>query len=435
MGNRNKKLIAKLAVRLIALASALAVSLAAICAMAIAQAQAQSGTTTIPADIQAQIQARSQQLQAVNQELQKTQGQLSVVQNQKNTLQNQVKTLDTSIKQLNLNIRSDQLTSENLADEISSLQSDLQEIDAGIQKRKLAIASTLQELQKDDNTPLVILLFTGHSLAEGLSDAHSLGSLRSQLSADVDTLNQLFSRQNSTLNSVSAKKDAVAVKVQNLKNRKDIVEDEQAARAALLKETKNQESVYQQKVNQLKAQQEALDSEIERIEAELRARLNPNVLPSRQEGLFSWPLENVRITQHFGEQSSLYRGKPHNGTDLGTPIGTPVFAAADGVVTAVGNNDKSATLKYQYGRHIMIRHSNNLSTLYAHLSRQVVFVGQSVKRGEIIGYSGSTGYSTGPHLHFGVYYTPSVELKYLPPAAGLVPVGVVLNAENYLPAH
>lgn len=385
-------------------------------------------------DIEAQIRARAEQLQAVNQELQATQGQLNVVQNQKNTLQNQVKTLDTSIKQLNLNIKSDQLTTENLSDEIDSLQFSLQEIGDSIQKRKQAIASTLQELQKDDATPLVIMLIAGQSLADGFSDVHSLGSLRTQLSADVATLNQLADQYNGTLDEVSAKKEAVAAKVENLKSRKEIVEDEKEARAALLKETQSKESIYQQKVSALKAQQEALDNEIAQIEAQLKASLNPNVLPSGQRGLFSWPLADVRVTQHFGEKSSLYRGKPHNGTDLGTPIGTPVFAVADGTVTAVGNNDKSSTLKYQYGRHIMIQHGNNLSTLYAHLSRQIVVVGQNVKRGDLIGYSGNTGYSTGPHLHFGVYYTPSVEFKSIPPAAGLVPVGVVLNGETFLPA-
>jgi murein DD-endopeptidase MepM/ murein hydrolase activator NlpD len=389
--------------------------------------------TTVPADIQAQIKARTEQLQKVNQELQLTQGQLNVVQNQKNTLQNQVKTLDTSIKQLNLNIRSDQLTTENLADEIGSLQNNLEDIGEGINERKQAIASTLQELQRGDGVPFVIMLLNSRSLAEGLSDAHSLSSLRGQLSEDIDTLTQLSDQYNGTLSNVSAKKEAVAAKVENLKSRKEIVEDEKAARAALLKETQSKEAVYQQKVSALKAQQDKLDNEIAQIEAQLRANLNPNVLPTGQVGLFGWPLANIRVTQHFGEQSYLYRGKPHNGTDFRTPVGTPVFAAADGTITAVANNDKSATLKYQYGRHVMIQHGSNLSTLYAHLSRQVVVVGQSVTRGQLIGYSGSTGYSTGPHLHFGVYYTPSVEFKSLPPAAGLVPVGVVLNGESYLP--
>jgi murein DD-endopeptidase MepM/ murein hydrolase activator NlpD len=112
--------------------------------------------------------------------------------------------------------------------------------------------------------------------------------------------------------------------------------------------------------------------------------------------------------------------------DFRASIGTPIYAAGDGQVFAVGNNGN-----VQYGKYVVIKHENNLATLYGHLSRQVVSAGKSVKKGDIIGYSGSTGYSTGPHLHFGVYWAPSIELKTIS-GAGLVPVGVTVNPEDYL---
>jgi len=80
----------------------------------------------------------------------------------------------------------------------------------------------------------------------------------------------------------------------------------------------------------------------------------------------------------------------------------------------------------------LIRHNNNLATLYAHLSQQLVKKEMTVKRGDIIGYSDTTGYATGPHLHFGAYWAPSILMKNIPPAAGLVPVGVIINPEDYL---
>ena len=116
----------------------------------------------------------------------------------------------------------------------------------------------------------------------------------------------------------------------------------------------------------------------------------------------------------------------------GAPIGTPVFAAADGKIIAVDNNDRNAWNKYQYGKYILIEHDNNLTTIYAHLSAQVVQKNSLVKRGDLIGYVGKTGYATGPHLHFGVYWAPSVLMKSIPPAEGLVPIGVVINPEDYL---
>ena len=101
---------------------------------------------------------------------------------------------------------------------------------------------------------------------------------------------------------------------------------------------------------------------------------------------------------------------------------------------AVDNNDRGVSRwqKYQYGRYVLIKHDNNLSTLYAHLSRQVVARGATVKRGDLIGYSGNTGYSTGPHIHLTVYWAPSVQMKSVPPAAGLVPVGVTIDPNDYL---
>ena len=108
------------------------------------------------------------------------------------------------------------------------------------------------------------------------------------------------------------------------------------------------------------------------------------------------------------------------------PIGTPVFASADGRVTEVGNNGR-----LQYGRYVLIEHDNNLTTLYAHLSRSATAKGAIIKRGEIIGYSGATGYAFGPHVHLTVYWAPSVLLKTFP-GAGVVPVGVTIDPNNYL---
>ena len=113
----------------------------------------------------------------------------------------------------------------------------------------------------------------------------------------------------------------------------------------------------------------------------------------------SKPLKHVRITSHFTNRRFhpvLKRWKAHHGTDFGAKRGTPILAAADGEVIFSG-------WKGGYGKVIKIRHKDSYVTLYAHQSRLKVKVGQLVKTGQIIGYVGSTGRSTGPHLHFGLY--------------------------------
>ena len=98
------------------------------------------------------------------------------------------------------------------------------------------------------------------------------------------------------------------------------------------------------------------------------------------------------ITQRFGETFTDPKG--HKGIDYALPLGTPVLAAADGIVEKAGVDNTG------YGNVIIIRHLWTDGTVYAHLRNWSVQVGQKVKAGEVIGYSGNTGNSTGPHLHF-----------------------------------
>lgn len=104
------------------------------------------------------------------------------------------------------------------------------------------------------------------------------------------------------------------------------------------------------------------------------------------------------VTSEFGYRSDPFTGETrgHTGMDLAVPTGTPVRAALPGTVTVSQYNAGG------YGYYVMIDHGNGLSTLYGHNSRLLAQVGQTVEAGDIIALSGSTGRSTGPHLHFEV---------------------------------
>jgi len=114
--------------------------------------------------------------------------------------------------------------------------------------------------------------------------------------------------------------------------------------------------------------------------------------------LFRMPLRNPRITSSFTHRRFhpiLKRYRPHHGTDFGARRGTPLLAVNAGKVTFSG-------WMGGYGKVVKIRHGGGYESLYAHQSRTRVKRGQSVKKGQTIGYVGSTGRSTGPHLHFGL---------------------------------
>lgn len=111
-------------------------------------------------------------------------------------------------------------------------------------------------------------------------------------------------------------------------------------------------------------------------------------------GPFAWPAQGV-ITLKFGE-SSLYQVF-HTGLDIANPqgkVGDPVIAFMDGKVTYAGE------IFWGYGKHIIIDHGDNITSVYAHLDKIYVYKGQEVKLGDVIGKMGDTGWSTGPHLHF-----------------------------------
>jgi murein DD-endopeptidase MepM/ murein hydrolase activator NlpD len=122
-----------------------------------------------------------------------------------------------------------------------------------------------------------------------------------------------------------------------------------------------------------------------------------------------WPLEG-RVTSSFGEREDPINGEGafHSGIDIAAPYGSPVRAAADGDVTGTA-------MGAGYGREITINHGHDVLTVYGHLSAMAVVPGQHVTRGEVIGYVGQTGRSTGPHLHYEVrvHMVPVNPHKYL----------------------
>jgi murein DD-endopeptidase MepM/ murein hydrolase activator NlpD len=97
------------------------------------------------------------------------------------------------------------------------------------------------------------------------------------------------------------------------------------------------------------------------------------------------------LTSEFGQRW----GRLHAGVDFGVPIGTPIYAASDGTVLAVGPASG-------YGQWVKLSHPGRVTTVYGHISRWTVTVGQAVQPGQLIAYSGNEGRSTGPHLHFEV---------------------------------
>jgi murein DD-endopeptidase MepM/ murein hydrolase activator NlpD len=133
---------------------------------------------------------------------------------------------------------------------------------------------------------------------------------------------------------------------------------------------------------------------------------------SARKGLMRTPVEGARLTSGFGMRFHplLSYSRMHQGVDFGAPHGAPILAAAGGTVSFAGRHGG-------HGNYVMVKHNKDLTTAYAHMSRFAVRPGQQVAQGQVIGYVGSTGMSTGPHLHYEVWLrgraTNPVSLKFI----------------------
>lgn len=129
------------------------------------------------------------------------------------------------------------------------------------------------------------------------------------------------------------------------------------------------------------------------------AKMEPSALSRAMGELFRSPLKtSYRLTSHFGPRADPFTGarSNHTGVDMACPTGTPILAAASGTITYSGTSPV-------FGYYVIINHGNGYQSLYGHMSKILAKKGQWVSQGTRIGLVGSTGYSTGPHLHFTVF--------------------------------
>jgi murein DD-endopeptidase MepM/ murein hydrolase activator NlpD len=404
-----------------------------------------------PDELRQAIDEKSKELREINSQIEGARKNLVETEEKSNTLNQVIKQTTNSIKQLNLGIRGTEINIEKLKLELKMLDYDISNKEERINLKKEAIIKLLQDLQEKNREGTLIILLKNKSLAESISEIQSITDFNDGLSSEISELEELKNDSKDKFNQSLNKKERIEKENKNLKYKKSIAEDQKKEHQDLLKLNKQNEKILRQRVEELEKQQAEIIEEIEKIEEELRKQIDPSALPTARPGVLGNPVEgNLRITQGYGATSfaqKVYSGKFHNGIDIGMAVGTPILAAEDGEVLAVGDTDRYCPSVWHgkkrftgsYGKYILIKHNNNLSTAYSHLSRQIVRVGDIVKRGDIIGYSGNTGRSTGPHLHFTVYANiMSGGNKFLSPEirqsrnCGPQPYGASLNPLGYL---
>ena len=397
-------------------------------------------------ELKSKIDKRNLDIAELEKQIQSYQKQIDALNSQSSSLKSTLKTLQLTREKLEKNIAltQDKITAKNF--ELQKLNLNINETISDITDSNRIIAKTFSMINEIDNQSLPAIVLGSKSISEGLGSVEQIGTIQSGLREKIEKLNR--DKVNLEQNKKQTEKARAELQKLNnqLSNERALVLATADEQNQLLKETKDNEANYKILLAQKREEAQAFEREINSYEAQLKILVDPKLLPVVGTGVLSWPVDNVYITQKYGytefstTNKQFYKNGSHDGIDLRAPIGTAIKSARSGVVMGVGNTDLVRGCK-SYGKWVLVRHDNGISTIYAHLSLPVVSTGQRVETGEIVGYSGQTGAATGPHLHFGVLASQGLRVAKITkqefPSVvkcinSIIPVGKTLNPLDYL---
>jgi len=329
------------------------------------------------------------------------------------SLKNTLKTLDLTKKKIStdINLTENKITKTNLT--IDQLNLEIRKTKASIDVNRQAIINAIQDTNALESLNIVQIILSNKDIGEVWNEIDTIKEAQNIIrnrSAELTSLKaEMETKQNNLLgqknNLVSLKKD--------LNGKKQAVIYTTKEKETLLTQTKSKEETYKDLIKTREEQKAQFEREIYEYESQLNIAVDTDKYPAPRTNILSWPLDSVYITQKFGKTvaaKKLYVSGSHNGVDFRASVGTKVKNVLDGTVVGTGNTDLYQGC-YSFGKWVMVRHDNGLSTIYGHLSVISVTNSQRLQTGDIIGYSGNTGYSTGPHLHISLYATQGVRIE------------------------
>ncbi len=319
----------------------------------------------------------------------------------KSSLKNYIAKLDAEVNALTAQIQQLEEDIEEKKEEIAETTEELEEAQAIADQQYADMKARIQYLYESGNTSYLTLFLT----AESMGDFLNKSSYALQMSRyDRDMLDAYIEQKER----VAATKAALELEEEELELLAAAAEEQKAAVEEMIDsksaEIRSYQNEIDNKTEDAKEFQEDLEEQerlLSQIEDQIAAAAFANGSDGDGDGGasgFIWPCPSShRITSYFGPRPQPTPGAStdHKGIDIGASSGSAIVASAGGRVT-------TATYSKSAGNYIVISHGNGISTVYMHCSALYVSVGDVVKQGQKIAAVGSTGYSTGPHLHFGI---------------------------------
>jgi murein DD-endopeptidase MepM/ murein hydrolase activator NlpD len=348
----------------------------------------------------------------------------------------------TSVQILTDQITQQEAVIAGIEDKIAKLDVQIADTEARIEVEKQQLAALARAIYRQPTSLWLVVARTGsfHEALQATSDMVVAGqrahALQTRLEADLAKLQADRAARVAELDRENATKDQLTASLSVLSDLMSVQSDITSQLSDVIAQIQSAQNGVQDQAPDVTA---ALAALLESQTQDLILRSNQaawsqahigvglammtHILPTGKPivGLtLSWPMAGAKVTQRFGP-TDFFMEPPlgpyrhfHAGVDMAAPFGTTVMSAADGVVVAVGHT------RVGYGNYVVVAHGGGIMTLYGHLLETNVEVGDKVLRGQRVGLEGSTGWSTGAHVHFELRVNDAVvdPLPYLPVLAG-----------------
>lgn len=337
-----------------------------------------------------QLEEKQRELRAVQEEIAKRRAQIKRAKQQEKDIMKQIEVIEKGMEETRKEIDVLDARVTFVERDIEAIEKDIEEAQAHLNTQTDYLAQRLVAVYESGDVSYLEVLLDSTDIVDFLTR--------------YDLLNEIVNQDVQLIEQIQAERMKLEQKKEQLEARRSdllYTKKKREAQAAFLEE---QADMKQEVLSQVQSQREQYEKalqELEETSRELERLIRSLQRPDsayQGTGVFCWPVPGYsRVTSEYGMRYHPILGvrKLHTGIDIGAPQGARIVAADGGTVIHTG-------WMGGYGNTIVIDHGGGISTLYAHLSAYKVSVGTKIDKGEIIGLVGSTGFSTGPHLHFEV---------------------------------
>jgi murein DD-endopeptidase MepM/ murein hydrolase activator NlpD len=344
------------------------------------------GVLAAPSGARASPEGRQQELQQIQRRLQVERRRLLVVRQRERRLADEVQRLDQALEATETRLERLEVDRRRAEQRAAAAAAAVARAGEGLAARRAVLGTRLRDLHRYGRAGYLDVVLGAATFPEFVTRARIVGAIVRADARLIAAYRQDRDRAEALRAQLQDEQRRLAAVMEETHQRRRLLAEQMEAKRRMLEGVAQERAAVERVVEDLRRESAELEALIRRLQASGPSRM---VI-----GAFVWPLRGA-VTSRFGfRRHPIFRAHLfHQGVDIAAAHGTPVRAAGDGTVLFAGWYGG-------YGKLIVLDHGDGLSTLYGHLSTILVAPGAQVARGQIIGRVGSTGYSTGPHLHF-----------------------------------